>query len=332
MKQCPFLFISLFSCICFGQVYQPIEQPLGVTERVVIRGYRGKLQIVSNSADTLKVETQKMDSGSQFNQWKIELEQNGTTTQILVKGPSEQEDWNHLRTGSQLPQFHMKVSMPPKPVEVFWAEGEILVDQWNANLSLQMNKGTIQIQKGQGMVKAQLLEGDLQILQRKGSVEAQIFKGQMTAKGIEGSLRLDNFGALCRISDHKGPIDIHNHSGKLNLDNIEGGTSFENVSGAISLSQLAGSLEGNFVKGSLTAHLSSLQNINITSQDAAISIDAPKDSGAQVRLRSEKGDIWGPSFLHKSRKGLWVERKGRLKGKQQGSIKIVSKYGNIVLK
>ncbi len=330
MLRASVFFISLLlSLSAWGQRFQPVSQPIGLAEKIVVRGFKGVLQIVPSDTETLTVEAEKKGGGSG---WTYEVRQRQNTVEVRVKGPVEQEAWEKLRGKGKVPTFEMKITAPQRPMEIFWNEGQVFAENWGSNLSLQMTKGKTKFSKGQGNLRIQLIDGQIEVEEQTGNIALQTYKGQVLLTKNKGALSLNNHSALYTLKGHDGPIEYRNHSGTTNLTSITGNVIINNVSGAVRIRDFEGSLQADFKKGSLDAGMKSLQNLNITSDEAAITIDTPKASGAIVQLRSEKGRLWAPIHLRKLKKGRWTERKGRLKGDEQGNIKIVSKYGDIVLK
>ncbi len=329
MRAIIFASVFLASISAWSQRFQPIIQPIGMAEKIVVRGFNGVLQIVPTESETIKVEAQKKGGGSG---WSFEVRQKQNAFEVRVKGPVEQEAWEKLRAKGDVPEFEMKITAPARPMEIFWNEGQVFGEGWGADLSLQMTKGKTKFSKGKGDLRIQLINGKIEVLEHIGNVALQTYKGQVLMGKTKGALTLNNHSALYTLDEHDGPVEYRNHSGTSNFKKITGSTVIKNVSGTIRMREFSGSLEGEFTKGSLDARFKSLQNFSVTSDEAAITLDAPKESGALVQLRSEKGRLWAPIHLRKLKKGLWTERKGRLKGDEQGNIKIVSKYGDIVLK
>lgn len=322
--------LVFFACFSHAQRFQPIEHPIGTAEKIVIRGFKGQLQIIPAQDDILKVEAQKKGNGD-FDRWTFQVKQNQNAVEVFVKGPSEQEDWEKLRAG-QVPPFDMRITAPLRPLEIFWGEGSFSASGWKSNLSLQMTQGAIKVSESMGNLNLQLINGRIAVDKHQGNVDIQSFKGQVVTDETKGAMTLNNHSSIYKLTNHEGPVELRNHSGSVTMNKIKGRSVVKNVSGVVRLLEYSGSFDGDFSKGELRAKVKSLQSFSVISDDAAITLDAPKESGAMVSLRSEKGSLWAPIHLRKTKKGLWTERNGRLKGKEQGNIKIISKYGNIVLK
>jgi len=332
----PFLILTIFSALflpalALGQTFQPVVRPLGDVDKVIVRGYKGKLQIVGTQGDEVRVEARKI-GGDRFDSSNFQLRGQGRQLEILVKGPSETEDWEKLRSGANFPEFEMKITLPPKSLEIFWAQGQVVADSFPADLSVQMTEGDVHVGAGKGHLMLQLIKGRGKVLKHEGPIDIQSFNGQFTLSQSQGSLTVNNHSANYSISQHKGPLEIRNHSGSIKVVDMQGTVTLKNVSGVVSLDKIQGSLSGDVNGGRLDAKFDSLQSFSLASEKGVVHLEAPKDSGALVSLRSEKGQMYAPIHLRKQRRGRWTERKGQLKGQEQGNIKIVSKYGDIVLK
>lgn len=331
-----FLILTVFSAIFLpgfaqAQTFQPVVRPLGDVDKVIIRGYKGKLQIVAAQGDEVRVEARKI-GGDRFDSSNFQLRGQGRQLEILVKGASETEDWEKLRSGANFAEFEMKVTLPAKNLEIFWDQGQVVAESFPADLSVQMTEGDVRVASGKGHLMLQIIKGRGKVQNHEGPIDIQSFNGQFTLSQSKGSLTVNNHSANYSILEHKGPLEIRNHSGSVKVVDMQGTVTLKNVSGVVSLDKIQGSLNGDVSGGRLDAKFDSLQSFSLTSGRGVVHLDAPKDSGALVSLRSEKGHMYAPIHLRKRRRGRWTERKGQLKGQEQGNIKIVSKYGDIVLK
>ncbi len=331
MRSLFFLMFFLWFFPGWSQNFQPITHPINLAEKIIIRGYRGKLQIVSGDSDVLKVEGKKMGTNPS-DRWTLQMQKKENVVEVLVKSPSEQEDWAKIRSRTSVPDFEIKVTAPLKPMEVFWDEGQVLVNQWKESLSVQMTQGYIEATKGRGVLLLQLIKGRIKVSGHKGNISVQSFKGNVVMKGTEGALDIDNHSAVYEVSNHQGTLDLRNYSGFVTANRTRGPFLVRNINGKLRLSGFDGSFEGDFEGGSLNARMKSVQSFVVKSEDASIFLKVPGKSGAKVSLLSQKGRVVGPSHLEKIRRGRWMERRGQMKGRDQGNIKIVSRYGEIVLK
>lgn len=321
----------LFSFPLLAQTFQPVSIPVGVTDKIIVRGYKGKLEIVPTDSEELRVEGRKIGSGT-FDQWKVQLRRKQNDLEVIVKGPSESEDWEKVRANNSIPSFEIKLTAPQKAMEVFWSEGSVLAKKWKAPLTVQMTEGDMAFEMGEGPLMAQLIKGRLKVLDHQGDVELQTYNGQVFLEKIKGTLKVNNHSSNYQIQEQQGSSDYRNHSGSLVFKDIKGQIRLKNISGVISLNELNGSFEADMDKGAVNVVASQLQNFVVNTESAPVTLKAPRSSGASVKIRSEKGRLHAPTHLRKSTKGRWTELTGRLKGDDQGQIKIVSKYGDIVLK
>ncbi len=331
MRNLFFFIFILWFLPGWSQSFQPLTRSIGPTEKIIIRGYRGKLRIVPGHSNVLKVEGKKLGKDSS-DQWTFQMEKKENVVEISVKNSLEQKDWEKIRSRDRIPDFEIKVTAPFRPMEIFWDEGQVLVSQWNESLSIQMTHGYIDTKGGKGPLMLQLINGKIKVSDHKGDVGIQSFSGKVFIKKTKGALDIDNHSAIYEVSGHWGTLGLRNYSGSVTTHGTRGSCLAGNINGKIHLNGFEGSFEGDFKGGSLNAKTKSLQNFVVKSEEASVVLKVPRRSGAKVSLQSQKGRIVGPRYLRKIRKGRWLERRGRLKGKDQGHIKIVSKYGEIVLK
>ena len=329
-----FLFFFSFLLWFFpgwSQSFKPLTHPVDLVEKIVIRGYRGKLQIIPGPSNVLKVEGEKQGKAPP-DQWTLQMEKKENILEISMKGSLEQKDWEKIRSGDQNPDFDIKVTAPFKPVEVFWNEGLVSVGRWKESLSVQMTRGNMDVKEGRGLLMLQLIRGRIKVSNHKGDIGIQSFGGRVFVKKTKGTLDIDNHSAVYNVSNHQGVLGLRNYGGSVTARQTRGAFLVRNISGKIRLEGFEGSFEGDFDDGSLNARVKNLQNFVVKGEEASVVLKVPQKSGAKVSLQSRKGRIIGPRYLQKIRRGQWVERRGRLRGKEQGHIKIISKYGEIVLK
>ena len=328
-----FLFFHLYFFSLWAQSSKPFTHSVGSAKKIVIRGYQGKLQIFPGSSDVLKMETKKQGQDSS-NSWDFQVKEKEDILEVSMKDSSstERQDWSKIRSTKEVPGFGVRITVPRRPVEIFWHEGQVVVHKWEQSLSVQMTRGDIELKDGQGSLVLQLIQGRVKISGHKGKVELQSFGGQVSVDKTEGEWRLDNHSSSYKINGHRGPISLRNYNGSLDMRKVYGDLVVRNQNGKLKLNRFRGNFEARIEKGSLQAEVERLGNFTVESEEASIVLNVPKKSGAQVSLRSQKGRVKGPKHLRKIQKGLWEEYRGRLKGQKQGNIKIVSKYGDIVLK
>ncbi len=324
------IFTLIIQLLSIDALAQSLNKPLNQADKLVIRGFKGRLQIVPIIGDSVRVEAQRKEGTTPL--WSVVLLDRGNSLEVAVKGSSDSEDWEKLRLKTNLPNFDIKVYAPAKKLEVFWLEGQIVVSDFKNSLSLQLSEGDVSVTDGKGPLNLQLINGRLKVAQHEGNIEIQTFKGQAGLEKTKGSLTVNNHSASFKISQHQGPLHVVNHSGAIVTDQSVGAIKLKNVSGVINIKEMDGSLEGEVTRGTLNVTAKNLQSFAVNSEEAVIVLEAPKESAALASLRSEKGHLKAPPHFGKIQKGQWTELRGQLKGKEQGSIKIVSKYGDVVLK
>ena len=327
------VFFYLWFFPLWAQSSKSFTHSVGSAKKIVIRGYQGKLQIFPGSSDLLKVETKKQGQDSS-GPWDFQVKEKGDVLEVSMKDSSstEREDWSKVRSMGRVPGFQMRFTVPKRPIEIFWHEGQVVAHKWKESLNIQMTRGDIELKDGQGPLLLQLVQGRVKISGHKGKVELQSFGGQVSVDRTEGEWKLDNHSSSYKIKGHRGPMSLRNYNGFLDMSKIQGDLVVRNQNGKLRLNGFRGNFEAQIEKGSLQAKVESLGNFTVESEEASVVLNVPEKSGAQVSLRSQKGRVKGPKHLRKIQKGLWEEYRGRLKGQKQGNIKIVSKYGDIVLK
>ena len=163
-----FFLLGLSPFSLWGQSFGPIVQPMGGAEKIVIKGFKGVLEIVPTNSKELKVEARKTGSGEATG-WSLRVGQRLNNLEVEMKKSGEHEHWEVVRRGQNLPAFKVKVTAPVYPMEVFWQEGEVEAKGLQSSLSLQMNRGKARFKGGEGALRVQLLRGDLEVSEHQGS-------------------------------------------------------------------------------------------------------------------------------------------------------------------
>ena len=327
----PVIFFLSISVFAQGmQKFQPVETDIESGDRIVIRGYQGDIKVTGGNSNKLIVQGMKPKTGD-FSQWNFRLRKAPGVVEIIVKGPSETEDWEKVRAGN-VPRFSLNLSAPSRPLTVSWQEGNIEVLDWEAPATIHSTKGKVKTKKGKGGLNIQLMNGDIVVDSQEGNIQVQTRIGKVFVKNSKGRMTIDNYSSTYQVTNHKGGVDVQNYSGKMTLVDMEGQFNFNNNLGNFTLSGLKGSVKGESAKGVISVRAKQIQDFVVNSHSGPVVLDLPKEAGAYVSIRSEKGNLRGAPHFAKLRKGRWTELRGKLRGKEPGQVKIVSKYGNIVVK
>ena len=277
------------------QRFQPVEAEIESGDRIVIRGYRGDVKVVAGKTDKLVVQGMKPKTGD-FSQWNFRMRKTPGVVEILVKGPSESEDWEKVRAGD-VPEFSLNLSAPSRPIAISWQEGKIELVGWEADATIHSTKGLIKSEKGKGLRNIQLLNGEISLNGHEGNIQIQSRLGKVWVKDSKGRITVDNYSSTYQVNNHQGGVDVQNYSGKMNLVGMAGQLNFNNNLGNFTLSGLTGSIKGESAKGVIKVKAKQIQDFIVNSHSGPVVLDLPKEAGAYVSIRSEKGTLRGaPSF------------------------------------
>ena len=316
----------LFPVASWGQVFK-FSSPMEWTQKWVVRGGRGSLKIQPGSQLDIWARREKSRGDSD---WKVELQKKDRYVEIRVRGPSSAQDWEKIQNQIGLiPAFEMVLKLPQKPVEIFWPQGSVSVENWSAPMNVQVNKGRVYLSKGRGDSSIQILDGTLRVEDHRGPLNLQTYKGQVFLKKIEGSLRVQNQMSSYKVSQFQGTGIFKNHVGNLSLSDVQGAMNLSSFGGFIVIRHLSGDFLGKINETSLKLQPSPLGKVEVHSKRGQVVLGVPKNSGASLKIRSLKSRVKTPSYLRRLKKGSWIEWTGRFKGKEKGSIEIVSEYGEV---
>jgi|GEM_PF-4419650 len=313
------------------QSFPAVEQVLADDDRIVVRGFKGSVSFSGTGGGALKVEGLRPKSKNPYDQWSVTLKKQGKDAVIAVKGPSELEDWAKIGEG-KVPTFSLKISGPPRKVFVSWQEGSVDFKNWQQDVTVNTTKSSITTSGTKGALNLQSLNGTIKVAEHEGTMNLQARTGSMSVTNGSGPLTVSNLSASVRLLGHKGPVDLQTYRGGFSSQDGEGDIVFDSAAGALVVTGHTGSLRGVSKSGAISVKGKVIQDFNVTTDSGSVTLDLPKSAGAYVSIRSERGKLRGAPNFAKVRKGRWTELKGKLKGKDQGQVKIVSKYGDIVVK
>ena len=177
--------VFVWSLPLWSQNFQPLSHPIGLADKIIIRGYSGSLKIVPAGSDVLKVEGKILEKAPQ-GRWTLEMQKKDNTIEVFIKEHLEKDDWLKFRSGQKMAKFDLRVTAPARPMEVFWNWGQVSSQNWKESLSVQMNQGRIESRKGRGPVFFNLIKGVVNISDHQGDIKIQSFNAQVTTKKNQG--------------------------------------------------------------------------------------------------------------------------------------------------
>jgi len=270
-------------------------------------------------------------SSDGFDAWSFAVQREGTVVRIEAKGPDSKLDWeNQMKTG--LPEFHFEIEAASVPVEVQLREGSIVSQSWRSSAALWLGQGTVRLSQNEGPFRVHVNRGELRVDGHKGRLAIDGFAPKVFVSQLDGDLKLENFSGENSVQNLKGDLAVRSFSGQIAVNSADGNCDFEIGRGSLNLQGLSGGLNGQVDNGSVVAKFTGDANVSIESQEGAVSLNLPANSGSSVRLQSESGSIVAPDSLGSTRSGNFRTVSGRLPGAQsKGSVFVKSKSGSIRL-
>jgi len=85
------------------------------------------------------------------------------------------------------------------------------------------------------------------------------------------------------------------NGGRIQVENVSGEIEAENMNGAVTLTNVSGSVVANSMNGHVTVsldHVAPNKTMSFSTMNGPIDVTLPADVKANLRMRSDNGDIW----------------------------------------
>lgn len=288
---------------------------------VWIKGYRGLVTINSSESEMAKVTYTK-------SLWGVNVRKNLDRLEIEVIGPSDKQVWLDAIEKGQVPSVNLEISMPPLPLEMAWREGSVTIRNWTAAAELRLVQAQVLSEEGGGSLSADVHSGLIKISKHKGDVKVIGYDPKLEIDNIEGEVMVDNYTGISRFSSITGNLTLTAYRGLMSVAQGKGKLEVENDRATIKIENHEGPLRGKTTLGTVMASLKGEIDVQLKSDDGDVKLKV-LDSGADVNLATEKGQLLVPSFLQTYRTETRKTARGKLRGGQPGRIYVRSQSGSV---
>lgn len=339
-------FIFAFSLVSFvgsfasGKTldFKPLSIEVQKQDTYLVRGFKGKIKLQAQKGNRVTVslkQTQPANLSSEMKdiveEWLFSVQRKDNTIEILVRSPHSKTSWEKTLQNHAMPNFEMQISGPPKLIDLALREGSIDVESWAAPITVYAQKAQVSVNGGDGELKLSLQEGSAKVTGRKGDVSIDSYSAKVICQGNEGRLRVVNFSGNSNIDSHQGPLEVNGYQGEFEVTKGRGRVDFDVDRSTVKIVGRSGDVRGKSVKGPVIASLSGEADVRVTTEEANVSLNL-SNSGAQVNVGTEEGQIYAPNYLRQSRLPTMKLIQGRMRGKESGQVYVRSQSGSIRLR
>ncbi len=206
----------------------------------------------------------------------------------------------------------LEISGPSAPVRVFSFFSQSSFFRWAQPVFISSLKGQI---------KAVQTKGAWEISLKRGSVDIHRHQGDLTVQGFH----LRHF-----LRSSQGKFNFYINEGLLSAQKSKGKLNFTTDKAKIQLTQFKGSLKGFSQSGAIIAKIQP-KTAELSSKEGPIRVSF-MGQAPSITAYTEKGQIYGASYLHKQFSGKSTKVSGRIRGSlKKGKASLKSETGNIYI-
>lgn len=315
------------------------ETPLELKEgdRLVVSGLRATVRLIQPTAAkpsvvrARKVLPDKASSAaaSKFEALAFSVRRDGNAVVLEAKGPQNKVDvGDWLKAGG--PELVLEIEAQGVPTEVSIHSGQVIAQGWKAPLAVSVVDGAVKTSATEGPIRIQVQKGEVKAESHRGRLDVDSYGARINAQNVEGDLRVGNFGGESAISQVKGNVQLKTFAGGTSIAKTTGDVDFTLGRGALSVQELEGALRGQTEAGNVSAAVEGDAEVNIESNQGAVTVKLPQGSGAMVRLQSESGSIATAENIRPAQVNSMKTATGRLSGSgARGTVAVRTKSGAI---
>lgn len=309
-------------------------------DRITIQNFHGAVRLVGSGQTPktaiLKARKTISDKATPQDQAKFDalsfvVRRDGNLLNIELKGPLDRKQWSEWMKGTS-PELSIDLEAPSVPVEVALHAGQVSIQNWREAVAVSMTTGQIKTSGGEGALKSMLQHGDIKIENQRGPIEVDTYNARVSIMNSEGQVDLTNFAGETHLNGLKSRIEVLAQGGAVNVAKSQGSMDFTNGRGLVSLTSFEGPVKGTSELGAVSLSVEGEAEVHIETNQAAVTVKAPEDSGAQIRLKTDEGTLGIPDSA-RAGAALGKTFTGKLNGEgPKGGITVKSKSGPIRIK
>ena len=224
------------------------------------------------------------------------------------------------------PELDYEILAPMVPTEVAVRDAQVQIRDWKQSLALEIVAGSVTTTATEGPLRIQIQRGEVHVNQHKGRLAIDSYTAKVAVHEVEGDVELQNFNGETSMSDVIGSLDVRGQGGAISITKSSGAIDFLTGHNSLTLSGFQGPVRGSVDQGTVNVSLEGEVEVRIESNQGAVNVKLPADSGASVRLQSEDGSLTAPDSIKAVGRSKILS--GHLKGEgPKGSVAMKSKSG-----
>lgn len=334
------LLIFFLSHTSFAAIheYKPLALATNADDRLLIRGYAGRIRLAHGRAGQLLVKVkQETDDNApaivkqSFDEWNFSLQRNGNVVELIVQSPQSKEVWRQLLLTQTIPRFHLEITAPSMSTEIAWRSGDLDVDKWMAPLQIAWQEGKVNVSGGEGEVQVVGQNVDVKIKGRKGKAIVDSYEGKFQADNVVGDIDASVFSGEASVLQSEGSTKFRTYRAPLVISGGKGLLEFDSVRGNIKLDNFRGDVRGTADEANVSGRIIGANEVRIATQSGPVQLDLP-NSGAQLSASSSEGTLIGPNHIKVEQFAGFKVMRGRLKGGEDGTVVIKTQSGSVRLR
>ncbi len=332
--------VLLFSTApVFASQYPIQEFEVAQIERIVVRGFRGDVNLTYNDQGKLKVQAVQLegfkgDATGASSNWNFRISETGKVIRIEVSPPGSKGEFFSIfnRNIERIPKFNINLSVPNRPVEIFWREGQIVAQGLKSKLSVSNKNGLISAKDFEAPLSIETRNGEVRVKNLIGAVDIESYKGSIFLEDVQGPVSILNFAGKSLVNKSKGRLVARSHLGAFVVQEVKGDIEFDTIRGPVKLINVEGDVNGKTQEGSVVVRVTKKPRVRVNGGNGPVVIEFPKGTGFWGNIGTEKGALSTLPGLKVESYGALRVASGSVSGRNSGRIFVRAKKGSVRLK
>lgn len=324
----PFLFLPFV--IHAQTANQELRFPSVPGLRLNISGFKAEISVIGGAGPevVVKIEQTAVGQGSESQAWSVEKKQEGEAVFLRLENAQSKG----AGADNRLPKVRLTVQGPGVPLDLYWKEAKVTVQDWPASAGVYLTKGEVRSSGGKGERRFFVRSGRIDLKGFEGAAVIETYRAAVAVADSKGSAEVSDFSGSVSITNYDGMMHLKSYNGKFAMEKVKGEIAFDLNQAELRTQEVEGRLTGDGKDSTLRLGYIGKANMNIKMLAGNVVIQSPKNSGSRVNVGSEEGYLDVPPTVKKTDTPNMKIGQGRLDGQMDGSIFVRSKTGAISIK
>jgi DUF4097 and DUF4098 domain-containing protein YvlB len=317
----------------------------GTARRLFILGFAGQVTVTPTLKKTSEIickVTKYLDpqnplsqdeKNESLNQLTITASSSQDTIELRAVSSYNRADWVKWIDERKAPLAKLEIQAPSNMnLEIYLMHGDVKVSNWKSNVTVTSQNGSHFIGNVDGDVVLKTMQGSSRVEDVRGAVIFDGFSSTFTGSNITGKLTLKTFSGETRLKKIAGQITLSSQKAVVTTTDTNGALTIQNGAAGFHIKDHRGAVTGASESGVIDVAILGPVNAKLSSVTGALTLRVPHSSEAYVSLSTDKGNLNAPSAVESKRSPTGKTAKGRLGGKEPGSLHLTSESGDVSLK